>query len=270
MTEIDPLPAAKKSRLTRTDAQRPMIEDESEQEAKSTTESVQTSVPEWLESVGSDRENRCRSDSTLRHSDDDPNPRELTRSVPDMSYVRDAAGTDAGSVAPSDVAGSGRSSGRTRSLVEDAFYRSRNLAMNGIYMPHVDEEFPSDIASLVHDVGKERDPPEQDFRTNLYPYLKPSESLKRSDKQPMSTHAVPSSGSKLKVSNPIPDMLYGYNNEAFPQQRAQLISNDLDYYMRKVRSFLLQEPKYYLEFRRYVRNTIDCGKDRRPKEVWDS
>ena len=33
--------------------------------------------------------------------------------------------------------------------------------------------------------------------------------------------------------------------------------DDLDYYMRKVESFLLQKPNDYLEFRKYVRNIID-------------
>ncbi len=64
---------------------------------------------------------------------------------------------DTGSVALSDAASSGRSSGK--SLVEDAFYRSRNLAVNGIFMRQIDEEFPTDIASLVPVVGKDRGSP---------------------------------------------------------------------------------------------------------------
>lgn len=41
----------------------------------------------------------------------------------------------------------------------------------------------------------------------------------------MAKHTVPSSGSKLKVSTPVPDMLHGYNRHvAFPYQQAQLIS----------------------------------------------
>jgi hypothetical protein len=43
--------------------------------------------------------------------------------------------------------------------------------------------------------------------------------------------------------------------------------NELDYYMRKVKSFLLQEPDHYIEFRKYVRNIIDWGKDSRLKEI---
>ena len=41
----------------------------------------------------------------------------------------------------------------------------------------------------------------------------------------MAKHIVPDFGSKLKVSIPVPDMLYGYNClRAFPQQQAQLRS----------------------------------------------
>jgi hypothetical protein len=43
--------------------------------------------------------------------------------------------------------------------------------------------------------------------------------------------------------------------------------NDLDYYMRMLDSFLLQKPDQYLEFRKYVKNIIDWGKDARLKEI---
>ncbi|KAH8588913.1 hypothetical protein B0O99DRAFT_655743 [Bisporella sp. PMI_857] len=35
------------------------------------------------------------------------------------------------------------------------------------------------------------------------------------------------------------------------------VHGELDYYMRNVKSFLLQEPDQSLEFRKYVRNIID-------------
>jgi hypothetical protein len=35
--------------------------------------------------------------------------------------------------------------------------------------------------------------------------------------------------------------------------------NELDYYMRRVKSFSLQEPEQYVAFRKYVRNIIDWG-----------
>ncbi|KAF2185811.1 hypothetical protein K469DRAFT_707477 [Zopfia rhizophila CBS 207.26] len=63
------------------------------------------------------------------------------------------------------------------------------------------------------------------FKDKIFPKPRPLSSLKRTDRQPMSKHTVPSTGSKLKVSNPVPDMLYGYNRRgAFPQQQVQLIS----------------------------------------------
>lgn len=46
--------------------------------------------------------------------------------------------------------------------------------------------------------------------------------------------------------------------------------DELKYYTRKVDSFLLQSPEHYLQFRKYVRNIIDWGKDKRLKEIRDS
>lgn len=43
--------------------------------------------------------------------------------------------------------------------------------------------------------------------------------------------------------------------------------SDLDYCMKKVKSFLLQEPEHYLEFRKYVRNIMDWGKGRRLSRI---
>lgn len=43
--------------------------------------------------------------------------------------------------------------------------------------------------------------------------------------------------------------------------------NEMDYYMAGVKSFLLQEPIHYIELRKYVRNIIDWGKDRRLNEI---
>jgi hypothetical protein len=48
------------------------------------------------------------------------------------------------------------------------------------------------------------------------------------------------------------------------------MNNELDHYMANVESFLLQKPKDYLEFRKYVRNIIDWGKDKRLDEIRDS
>lgn len=361
--------------------------------------SPHTLISEWLESVGSNREKRCRSDSHLRGLDDDPVSRQLTRSAPVMSYTRDAegfavpptpastgsgscgTGANAGPIAPSDVPSSSRSG---RSLVEHPLYRDMNLAANNMYMRSPHEELPEQIARLVGYVRRDRDSPgpssdqvrqdrdlsalqwmgageaqvEQYFRTNIFPYPNMTDILQRSDRQPVAKYTVPSAGSKLKVSNPTPDMLYGYSrHRAFPQQQSQLISmgtemvannqslvypffaiefksdgpsgggslwvatnqclggstscvniaerlnhqlrkckndeiqpidsavfsmamngtearlyvswkhNEFDYYMANIDSFLLQKPEHYIEFRKYVRNIIDWGKDKRFGEI---
>lgn len=191
----------------------------------------------------------------------------------------------------------------------------------------------------------------------MFPKPGEEDDLRRSDRQPMSRHAVPNAGPQFKVGNPIPDMLYGYSrHHAFPDQQTQLISmgdepvannqgliypffviefkgnggdlwvatnqclggsascvniaerlndqlrkcksskvkpvdstafsiamngtearlyvswkhSDLDYYMQKVDSFLLQKPQDYIEFRKHVKNIIDWGKDNRLKEIRES
>lgn len=359
--------------------------------------SVTSFVSEWLESFDSDRNTRCRSDTCLSLSVSEPVSRQLTRSAPQMGHSRDAdgfavppmpastgsrsrAGTDIASVAPSDA--TSRASGR--SLVEDPRYRDMNLAANNIYIRSSREQFPESITDLIRHVRRDRDSPEpstdqiwQDgaleelsmgvgesevekyFHAHIFPDPKPLDSLKRADRQPMARHTVPNTGSKLKVSNPVPDMLYGYNrHNAFPQQQTQLISmgtemvvnnqyngllypffvvefkgdsgsmwaatnqclggsascvnvaerlnrqleqckndevhlinsatfsiamsgsearlyiswkdDELRYNMANVESFLLQRPDHYLEFRKYVRNIIDWGKDKRLAEIQSS
>jgi hypothetical protein len=104
------------------------------------------------------------------------------------------------------------------------------------------ETFPEDIANLVDHVARDRNSPglssdqvrqdtdlydlgmgsaepavENYFKANIFPNPKSSDSLKRIDKNLMAKHAVPNVASKLKVSTPVPDMLYGYNSiRAFP------------------------------------------------------
>jgi hypothetical protein len=289
------------------------------------------------------------------------------------------------SVAPSDMSGASTGSGR-RSLVEDPYYRRNNLAENNIYMRSSREQYPEHIASLVDHVRMDRDSPgpssdqvwqdmglenlemgtgeadvEDYFRGKIFPKPAPLDILKRIDRNPMAKKVVLDVGSKLKVSTPCPDMLYGYNSlGGFPQQQVQLRSmgnemvantqdliypffviefkadgpggsgslwvatnqclggstscvniaeslnrrlrqckskkvqaidsaafsiamngtearlyvswkhDELEYYTRKVDSFLLQKPKDYVEFRKYVRNIIDWGKEKRVNEIRDS
>ena len=115
-----------------------------------------------------------------------------------------------------------------------------NLASNNIYLHPRCGQFPKHIAGLVDHVGKDRDSPgpsldqvlqdtdlddltigtkepdvEGYFMDKIFP--RSASLLKRTDRLPMVKRAVPEVGSKLKVSGPVPDMLYGYNrNVAFP------------------------------------------------------
>jgi hypothetical protein len=111
------------------------------------------------------------------------------------------------------------------------------------------EEFPEHISSLVNYVGRDRDSPgpssddvwqDEDlealemgapegdvqnyFQAEVFP--RSAGALKRSDRLPMGRGVVPDSGSNLKVSTPMPDILYGYNRTgAFTEvQQAQFNS----------------------------------------------
>lgn len=209
-------------------------------------ETVDTFVTQWVESISESESNRkihCRSDSLLTHSHIDPISRSLTKSAPNMASRQDVDGfalppTPAKSVGTFDTAssagGSGRSSGR--SLLESPFYRSMNLAANNIFLRHPCEQFPKHVTSLVGHVGRDRESPgpsldrlrqdtelydlgmgsaepkvEKYFQANIFPDPKSWDSLQRTDRLPMAKGVVSEVGSNLKVSGPVPDMLYGYN-----------------------------------------------------------
>ncbi|TAQ85618.1 hypothetical protein B7494_g6070 [Chlorociboria aeruginascens] len=157
-------------------------------------------------------------------------------------------------ISPSRVTGSST----RRSLVEQHAYRYTNLAANNIYLRYFFETVPEDIANLLDHLARDRNSPgpsldqvrqdtqlcelemgsteadvENYFKAHIFPDHEPgsSESLKRVDRLPMAKHAVPNNiGSKLRVSNPVPDMLYGYKYTAFPQQQAKLfaIGNEME------------------------------------------
>jgi hypothetical protein len=367
-------------------------------------------VINWLETVEQERVACCRSDSCIGRPAATSTSRQLTRSVQDMSYMRDNDGfvvpptpapigieyvggqisisSHAGSSTQSDITGATAASGRSsgRSLVEDPMYRDINLAVNNIYMRSSREKLPQHINDLITRMRKDRDSPgpssdelwqdrtlellgmgptkpevEKYFQGRIFPDCGPDDSLKRSDRQPMAKHTVPNVGDKLKVSTPVPDMLYGYHRQnAFPKQQGQLITmgtemvatsqgliypflviefkgdgpsgsgslwvatnqclggsascvntaerlnrqlqqctshaiqaidsaafsialngtearlyvswkhNELDYYMVNIDSFLVQKPKDYVEFRKYVRNIIDWGREKRLDEIRNS
>lgn len=140
----------------------------------SATDPEHSSILEWLGSLGSDRDTRCRSDSYLHPVNDSP-PRHLTGSAPAMGYRRDSDGfrvpptpsstglrssvdAETRSVAATDATGSTPSSSR-KSLVEDQCYRRRNLAANNISMRPLHDQFPEHVDDIVQLVQQDRDSP---------------------------------------------------------------------------------------------------------------
>ncbi|PFH61580.1 hypothetical protein XA68_16930 [Ophiocordyceps unilateralis] len=296
-----------------------------------------------------------------------------------------------GSLTSADASSTGTSSPSAPSwatkLVENPFYRSQNLLANNIFYRRRCDPMPEHIGRLVENMRRDRTSPgpsvdgisrderlellqesggeksqvEQYFGTHIFPPNPPN--LERHDRQPMLRNVVPNTNSRYRVSNPVPDMLYGYRREtAINRRLAQLASrddrisgaannldlmypffavefkgdgptrpgslwvavnqclgasascvsiadrlnrqlrecrnrnvgqidsaafsiamngtearlyvswkeNDLDYYMHLVDSFALQRPEHYIEFRRYVRNILDWGGDRRLQEIRES
>ncbi|ROT35225.1 hypothetical protein SODALDRAFT_382142 [Sodiomyces alkalinus F11] len=277
--ETHPLPAAKRARLENTEALQPGVDDEESEQAPNQAilqqpkprpprrpyaasflkhcvdpvdlspppDSLNTFVSQWLESVGSDGEKRCRSDSYLDVSyDHNPVSRQLTRSAPEMAYNRDVDGftvpptpvstgsrsrrhnADAGSAVSSDLtrATSNSSRSSSKSLVEGGSYRDDNLVANGIYLRAVHDPIPEHVADLVDHVGRDRDSPGpslDEIRGDPELYALAAGAAETDTLRTSSDgHRT---GTNPRVRNPVPDMLYGYNRpRAFPDQAAQLIS----------------------------------------------
>ncbi|KAG9234214.1 hypothetical protein BJ875DRAFT_534914 [Amylocarpus encephaloides] len=249
-------------------------------------ESVDSFVTQWVESAsgsGSEsyRERHCRSDTLLGHSDSDIIPRRLTKSAPNIEYTRDANGFAlpptpastgsrpyAQSVGPLDAAsstgGSNRSSGK--SLVENPLYRVANLASNNIYIRSRREEFPEHISSLVDHVGRDRASPDPSAGDVVMVLLGVA-----------TNQCLGGSTSCVNIAERLNRQLRRYKrNKVQPINSAasSIVMNgtevrlyiswkhdELKNYTRKVDSFLLQKPKDYVEFRKYVLNIIDWGKD---------
>ncbi|KAK3379027.1 hypothetical protein B0T24DRAFT_144293 [Lasiosphaeria ovina] len=279
-TESDPSPAtesdpslAKRARLTRTDTRQPGVEDEKAEQADKTTlqqpqpkypyasflkdfvdpvhpdprpTSVHAFVSEWLESVGSDRANRCRSDSHLHYSDDVPISRQLTRSAPEMGYTRDTDGfvvppTPASTLSRSYRATEGSAS--STASVRHPSYRQNNLNSNNIDIRHANTQLPGHISSHVETLRAERDSPspsseqingyldrmedlqrgcteadvEEFFTDTVFPKNSDRNygrlaGLESSKSSPMSSHLIPNNPeSPFRVSGPKPNLLYGYS-----------------------------------------------------------
>ncbi|KAJ4265089.1 hypothetical protein NW762_005335 [Fusarium torreyae] len=171
---------------------------------------------------------------------------------------------------------------------------------------------------------------EEFFRNNVAPRTSREDPIRRSDRIIMNKTALPPFQPQYKISNPVPDMLYGYNrSSAFGvDQRKQIadggnvavansegllcpffaiefkgdgpssnastacinISEQLIKQLSQCNreevkrldstsfsiamngtearlTFILQRPNEFLEFRKYVRNIIDWGRDERLRTI---
>ncbi|KAK0655345.1 hypothetical protein B0T16DRAFT_451044 [Cercophora newfieldiana] len=271
-TKSDPVPG-KRARLTRTDTQQPGVEGEKAEPVDKTTlqqpkpkppyasfledfvdpvhpnrraAPVHTFVSEWLESVGSDREKHCRSDSHLQRSDGDSISRQLTRSAPEMGYTRDADGF---AVPPTPA--STRSyqatedSASSTASVRHPSYRHNNLNSNKIHIRDASAQLPDYLSSHLEGVRAERDSPgpsseqirgylhgleildrgctEANVESFLEDTVFPKDydatygrraGLESAKSSLMSSHLIPNNPeSQFRVSGPKPDLLYGYSSD---------------------------------------------------------
>ncbi|KAK0613145.1 hypothetical protein B0T17DRAFT_511485 [Bombardia bombarda] len=208
--------------------------------------SVHTFVSEWLKSVGSDREKHCRSDSHLYYSDDVPISRQLTKSAPEVGYTRDA---DRFAVPPTPASTVSRlyrateDSASSTASVRHPSYRQNNLNSNNIDIRHANTQLPDYISSYVEGLRAERDSPspsseqingyldrmedlqrgcteadvEEFFTDTVFPknsdrtYGRPA-GLESAKSSLISSHLIPNNPeSQFRVSEPKPDLLYGYS-----------------------------------------------------------
>lgn len=211
------------------------------------------------------RERHCRSDTIFNCSDGDLISRKLTQFVPNnVDNNRDAqeiikpfkpaaiSRSSAQSVRTSDADTSTKDTGKSgkssKNKVENPSYREVNLAFNNVYMRERWEQFPAHITSLLDYVGRGRDSPgptpesiwrneklvnltkgateakvETHFQSQLFSCF--TDPTTQSVRTPMAKHAVPNTHRTFKISNPCPDLLFGYDRgKAFPQLEAPLES----------------------------------------------
>lgn len=177
-----------------------------------------------------------------------------------MSAKRDSDGfvpprpvsTRSQSVTPSGVSDSpSRSNNSGVSLVQNYLYRDSNLVGNKILMAPLRTPLPGHITSVIDRLDRDRGSlaPTEDqikdddrlnsiwlgveeseieeyFKDNVFPLPEPSGDLKRTIRFPMARRIVPDNPEFLKnISNPVPDMLYGYDrHKVFHYRQPRLIA----------------------------------------------
>ncbi|KAF9768791.1 hypothetical protein IL306_013854 [Fusarium sp. DS 682] len=145
-----------------------------------------------------------------------------------------ALGTEEGySVSPTPTETPSKFSGP---LVESPLYRDCNLALNNISLLDSRTKLPDHLSSLVETLKKGRSSPEPKplenddlylmesgaseakvedfFRKNVIPPASDTDTIQRSDRIFVSKSALPLTPKHLKLSIPVPDILYGYRFSA--------------------------------------------------------
>jgi hypothetical protein len=135
--------------------------------------------------------------------------------------------------------------------VEDIlYYHHDNLDPNNIFLRHPTDLLPEHISSLINHIRRVHHYPglteeqliqrmvqyelgststqsevEDGFKNGILPTFDSRDVLRRIGRYPMDKDTVPNTaGSNKMVSLPIPDVLYGYNDKAFPDQQFQIHS----------------------------------------------
>ncbi|EDN90993.1 hypothetical protein SS1G_00393 [Sclerotinia sclerotiorum 1980 UF-70] len=266
------------------------------------SESVDNFITHWLESTSdaasaSDRRTYCRSGSFLDPSNDDYIPRRPAKSISNMPYTEEDMGSSVpkrdndGFIlppTPSLYSGSNPAGARNsvsmstpasirRSLVDDPFYRVNNLCTNHIFLQNsYPKQFPEHVNSLVDHLQRDRDSPGPTSQQ-----IEEDEDLQHL--WVATNQCVGASASCVNIAEKLNQQLRQCQNEnitlldttafsiAMSGTEARLYvswkHNELDYYVQKLNSYLLQNPKDYIEFRKHVLNIIDWGKDKRLKEI---
>lgn len=212
-------------------------------------ESLYEFISSWLSSIGSDREKHCRSDSHLHRSDHDPISRQLSRSAPEMSFTRHPSSFVPPLTPTSFESQSSRAAtddGSSTADVHHPSYRRNNLYSNGVDVLPANTQFPSYISDhLVGTLRAKRDSPglkseeineytaklealqrgctEADVEGLFTDLVFPKNSdlphgrwagLESTKSISMSRHLVPNNfESPFRISQPKPDLLYGYSGD---------------------------------------------------------
>ncbi|RSL83786.1 hypothetical protein CEP51_004314 [Fusarium floridanum] len=234
-------------------------------------------ILEWLESAGSNRDRRRRSENHLQPAADNPVPPRLTRSALAMSHTPQAdnglkSSTPHLTATPSEAntpnASKATKSPSKKSPVEDQEYRSFNLFNNHIHYDRSYDPTPVPITELLETVRQ----------TRGCPVL--SEDEIRQDRQ--LEELSRGRGSATCVNNT--EML---NDELDPDQstinsaafsiaihntdaRLYVTWKDKDkqeYHMKDVGSYLLHVPEQSIKFCNILHKIIFWGRGKRLKEI---